>query len=87
MFRILAARRAATVSAPNTAGFSYARYSASDALYRGGDGVRQSEASGCLRDELSCAEPRELPFPAVPRNCALIKAAISRRWSSPAVIS
>jgi hypothetical protein len=47
----------------------------------------QSEANGCWRDDLSCAEPRELPFPAVPRNCAFIKAAISRCGSSPAVTS
>jgi hypothetical protein len=34
-------------------------------------GYGQSEASGCWRDDLSCAEPRELPLSAVPRNCAL----------------
>jgi hypothetical protein len=34
-------------------------------------GYGQSEASGCWRYDLSCPEPRELPFSAVPRSCPL----------------
>jgi hypothetical protein len=33
-------------------------------------GYGQSAASGGWWDDLSCAEPRELPLSAVPRNCA-----------------